>query len=283
MKEVDGLMNENKNMLSAEIYDETKKMVKSIYDSLGITNNLNQVFLDLVDMSGITAGVKAYQKLVSDMFVGTMTDVLTNNMGIVVKDILKDVWSSSAADKELIEGVKKLVPTISKLNESLYVNKQEEKTKDEKMDIPLPEYNELKDEMVELVTLSKRDTVSAVEKIKIWKREHPVQSFLIFQILLAIIINIISNYACDFIDGFIIKKAKIYQEPKSDSEVVINIDVEQNVIILDSVPYYYKVKIEDEQTDNQFIGYIYKSNIKTLSDVLCDQVQESMNILFEKK
>lgn len=54
------------------------------------------------------------------------------------------------------------------------------------------------------------------------------------------------------------KASNVYEEPKAFSSVVINVNVESEIIIIDSVPYYYQIVYTDPETGEEFKGYISK-------------------------
>ena len=69
-----------------------------------------------------------------------------------------------------------------------------------------------------------------------------------------------------------VKDSQVYQEPTSTSNVVYNVTVENNLTIIDDVPYYYKVEFPNPETGELVTGYIYKGN---LSEVTLDSTETS--------
>ena len=61
--------------------------------------------------------------------------------------------------------------------------------------------------------------------------------------------------------ALVAKDARVYEEPSSKSNVVVNVTVEQHVNIVNVVPYYYEVEITDPETGEVMTGYVYKGNI----------------------
>lgn len=93
-----------------------------------------------------------------------------------------------------------------------------------------------------------------------WKARHPMLADLYLSLFLPILCSIIVSLG-SMLGGTLNKDAKVYSEPTSASNVVVNLTVEQNVTIVGSVPYYYEVEFTDPETGEQFTGYIYKPNV----------------------
>ncbi|MBQ3069324.1 MAG: hypothetical protein IJD01_05205, partial [Clostridia bacterium] len=123
---------------------------------------------------------------------------------------------------------------------------------------------ELEESVQEIVTSSNSDEV-AKSKFLEWQNRHPVLAFLLIQIFLALLINIVSAPIGDFISGVLNKKSKLYNEPTSTSTIVFNVDINQNVIVVDEVPYYYEVVFVDAESGEENTGFIYKPNV-TIND-----------------
>ena len=58
------------------------------------------------------------------------------------------------------------------------------------------------------------------------------------------------------------KTSNVYEEPTTSSGVVINIHAESDIVIVDSIPYYYQVVYTDPETGEEFSGYISKKNVE---------------------
>jgi hypothetical protein len=58
------------------------------------------------------------------------------------------------------------------------------------------------------------------------------------------------------------RTSNVYEEPRASSSVVINVNVENEIIIIDSVPYYYQVVYTDPETGAEYTGYVSKKNVE---------------------
>lgn len=101
------------------------------------------------------------------------------------------------------------------------------------------------------------------EQIKSFSQTHPVIAWVLEKIFFAILIGIITNMAYSAI-GQALSPANVYDEPHSSSQVVYHIELNQNVIVVGDVPYYYEVEIKDESTGRCYTGYVSKRSISLM-------------------
>jgi hypothetical protein len=60
------------------------------------------------------------------------------------------------------------------------------------------------------------------------------------------------------------RNAYVREQPSSASTVINNINVNQQVFIVDSVPYYYRIRYRDIETREMVEGYLYKNVAKPI-------------------
>lgn len=96
-----------------------------------------------------------------------------------------------------------------------------------------------------------------------WVRERPENAMLFWQTLCQIIqtLFIVLTFAVTTWPARAVKDSQVYEEPKSTSNVVYNLTVENNVTVIGDVPYYYEVEFVNPETGEQMIGYVYKANL----------------------
>ena len=83
-------------------------------------------------------------------------------------------------------------------------------------------------------------------------------------VLLTIVANIIYailNSSWSALIAYANKDTRVYDEPSATSNVVYNINIEQNVTVIGDAKYYYEVEIPDPVTGETVIGYVYKGNL----------------------
>ncbi len=98
------------------------------------------------------------------------------------------------------------------------------------------------------------------EQIKSFSQTHPVIAWVLEKIFFAILIGIITNIASSAI-GQALSPANVYEEPNSSSQIVYHIELNQNVVVVGDVPYYYEVEIQDEPSGCRYAGYVSKRSI----------------------
>jgi len=96
-----------------------------------------------------------------------------------------------------------------------------------------------------------------------WVRERPENAMLFWQTLCQIIqtLFIVLTFAVTTWPARAVKDAQVYEEPKSTSNVVYNLTVENNVTVIGDAPYYYEVEFVNPETGEQMVGYVYKANL----------------------
>lgn len=101
------------------------------------------------------------------------------------------------------------------------------------------------------------------EQIKSFSQTHPVIAWVLEKIFFAILIGIITNIASSAI-GQALSPANVYEEPNSSSQIVYHIELNQNVVVVGDVPYYYEVEIQDESSGCCYAGYVSKRSISLM-------------------
>lgn len=101
------------------------------------------------------------------------------------------------------------------------------------------------------------------EKIKNFSQTHPVIAWVLEKIFLAILLGIITNMVSSAI-GQALFPANVYEEPRSSSPIVCRIELNQNVVIVGDVPYFYEVEIQNESPEHRYIGYVSKRSISLM-------------------
>ena len=101
------------------------------------------------------------------------------------------------------------------------------------------------------------------EQIKRFSQTHPVIAWVLEKIFFAILIGIITNIASSAI-GKALSPANVYEEPNSSSQIVYHIELNQNVVVVGDVPYYYEVEIQDESSGCCYADYVSKWSISLM-------------------
>lgn len=111
-------------------------------------------------------------------------------------------------------------------------------------------------------TLSNPTQMQTIAKSKYlqWKDKHPGFAALFLEILFPFLLMLIP-LGVTLLQARPARNANVYEEPKSTSNVVYNVTVENNLIVVGDVPYFYEIILTDPVTGNEITGYIYKGNV----------------------
>ena len=99
------------------------------------------------------------------------------------------------------------------------------------------------------------------ERIDGFTKEHPVWAYIIKSIFIALILGIIQDTASTYI-GRLINSAHVYEEPSSMSQTIYHIEQHQDILIINTVPYYYQIEIKDPSSEQVISGYVSKRSVQ---------------------
>ena len=117
---------------------------------------------------------------------------------------------------------------------------------------------------------SAKDGVAVVEgKFKELNEKYPLLVQIILMIVSIILGQIFSQPAIT------ITNSNIYLEPVSNSTIIYQTTINQNINIIGDAPYYYNVQLVDPQTGDEYQGYIYKRNVSVDSPTTEDDTEAS--------
>ena len=116
------------------------------------------------------------------------------------------------------------------------------------------------DEVEEILLSGKNWEQRFAERIKEFSQTHPVIAWVLEKIFFAILISVAANIVYSAV-GQALFPAKVYEDPSPSSQVIYHMELNQNVIIVGEVPYYYEVVINDESSENCYTGYVSKRSI----------------------
>ena len=217
------------------------------------------------EISGITAALQSLQPCL-DSFSGA-----TENMAMLsrISELQISLQRMIPDYSQLLISAEKIIPQISKMptidwewmSSALQGNENKYDTV-EAQSIITPEIQKELDESVQQV-LSEASTDEAVKSRFIqWQKKNPVLAFIFLNIIIVILTNLVSSFAYDWISAKLNRTSNVYEEPRASSSVVINVNVENEIIIINSVPYYYQVVYTDPETGEEYTGYVSKKNVE---------------------
>lgn len=106
-----------------------------------------------------------------------------------------------------------------------------------------------------------------------WKERHPLLAD-IFLAIIGCILGCIIDLIPNCLPAATTKNSKVYESPSSNSSIVTNIDVNQNITVINEVPYYYETVFIDSKTGEEIKGFIYKPNV-TIQEVKPGNIENS--------
>ena len=234
-------------------------------------NNINRDFLNIQNMSGITTAVTSTQSALKTAIpINTTMDLLKSVSS--VQAILANVQLPKSVG--LIPTIEKILPAIDSTWEMPEINWKwlnqninsfrvfNESEIDEIISQGI--YEEIEESVQETI-ISGTSQKSIEAKYGEWKTRHPLLADLYLQ-LISLILAVLSGLIVNWLSGILIKPSNVYEEPKSTSNIVVNINVEQNVTIVNEVPYYYEILYIDPETCEEKTGYVYKNNIEIINN-----------------
>ena len=93
---------------------------------------------------------------------------------------------------------------------------------------------------------------------------HTLIAWVLTNVFLPILIGIIVNMVWSTI-GRTLSPANAYEEPNSSSQIVLyHIELNQNVVVVGDIPYYFEVEIQDESLGYRYAGYVSKRSISLM-------------------
>lgn len=278
----------NRNTLKFELADSFFKTPHSMEDitaSMKMWNNINKDssymqniwnvskgFSYMQNISGITtSAVAAMQSpLKMTMPIDTTQNLLKSVAGI--QTILANARLPKTVD--LISTIQKILPAIDNTwrmptIDWEWVTQNIDSVKDfdkSNLDEIITEdvYAEL-EESVQDAIISGDSQKNIEARYGEWKAKHPLLAD-IYLLLIPIILTVLFDLIGDFVNGVFSKPSKVYEEPKATSNIVVNVSGEQNVTIVNEVPYYYEILCTDPETGEEKTGYVYKNNIEIVND-----------------
>lgn len=216
------------------------------------------------DVSGATAALRAVQPYLSGISATTETAAMLSGLSELQTSLSRIIPDYS----KLFVSAERIIPQIPKIPtfnwewmSSVLQEHVGEYDDEEVQSIITPEIQEELDESVRQVLVETQTNDAVKAKYVQWQEKHPLLAILFLNIILAILVNFVSNFAYDWISAKLGKASNVYEEPKASSSVVINVNVESEIIIIDSVPYYYQIVYTDPETGEEFKGYIPKKNV----------------------
>ena len=278
----------SKNSWGFELPDsiwETQRIIRNMTSAFETWNRIGRDFSYMQNVTGAVAAVESYQSILKSIIpMDTATSLLASASSM--QSVLAGLQIPKTVD--LIPTMERILPIIDDawkmptidwnwMSETLSTY-GDDFNQDESGDLLTEEIREELDESIHEIMVSGDSEEVVKSKFLEWQNRHPVLAFVLIQILLAIIINIASGVIGDWVSGVLTKKSNMYEEATATSNVVINIDVDQNITVINEVPYYYEIIYTDPETGEERRGYVYKANVAIEQEEPIGEETECLNI-----
>ncbi len=247
-----------------EAWLKTQEVLKNMTPVISGLNVDTSRFSWQQDISGATAALRAMQPYLSGISAATETAAMLSGLSELQTSLSRIIPDYS----KLFISAERIIPQIPKVPtfnwewmSSVLQEHEGEYDEEEAQSIITPEIQEELDESVRQVLVETQTNEAVKAKFVQWQEKHPLLAIVFLNIILAILVNLVSNFAYDWISAKLGKASNVYEEPKASTSVVINVNVESEIIIIDSVPYYYQIVYTDPETGEEFRGYISKKNV----------------------
>lgn len=263
--------------LSESFFDK-QRFWENISHSLDTLNEISQKFSFPENLFGEYTAVSSYQTILSDICSNNAYEKLIKSM-TAMQSVLDDIQLPTSLDMTStiertllnIEASWK-IPSI----DWDWVAKTLKNYDFESAEAEDVLNDEIRVELNESVqeVLSAEDSQKNIEQqYGEWKEKHPLLADIFLAIIgciLGCIIDLITNCS----PAATTKNSKVYESPSSNSNIVTNINVNQNITVINEVPYYYETVFIDSKTGEEIKGFIYKPNV-TIHEVEPENIENS--------
>lgn len=211
-----------------------------------------QEIMAKIDTSGITAALRQYQVVMDAIAPMDLQVKLSERLHEWSRIMSKVTYQIEPLTEERIAELARLSSLAEKYTTTDIAEEDGALSEDEQRIVA--------NEVEEILLSGKNWEQRFAERIKEFSQTHPVIAWVLEKIFFAILISVAANIVYSAV-GQALFPAKVYEDPSPSSQVIYHMELNQNVIIVGEVPYYYEVVINDESSENCYTGYVSKRSI----------------------
>lgn len=262
-------------------YDDMSKTLNALSESLRISMksiDTSAVVAASRAMSESLASVAEFQRPIMDeSLLKVMSDIRPTMLAVeaVNLNLAKTMQSISSSIRptmdminenvamfdnnysEILRGFRELGCSLSSLAEQVYEESEEDACDDFNSD----------DEILEALQEQESDPVGFQERFANWtekrKKKYSIVRLLIIILLEIFVVPFLQDTVGKPVMSYIVSKVR--ELPNSSSEVIDELQEGGEGLIIEDVPYYYKVTYVDENGDARE-GYVAKKNLKIINE-----------------
>lgn len=254
-------------------YTALTKTITAVLDSPAIRdfNKVSRVFdnqsmaaiyrtqeiMAKIDTSGMTAALRQYQAVMDTIAPMDLQVKLSEQLHEWSRIMSKVTYQIEPLTEERVAELTRLSSLAEKYTTTDIAEEDGVLSEDEQKIVA--------DEMEEILLSGRNWEQRFAERIKELSQTHPVIAWVLEKIFFAILISVVANIVYSAV-GQALSPAKVYEDPSPSSQIIYHMELNQNVIIVGEVPYYYEVVINDDSSKNCYTGYVSKRSI-CLTDI----------------
>lgn len=261
-------MNANTNILRSILNPSMERYISQI-QQIGISNNVQQLlqadtalskvmekynfellstefnngyFDELINKLGIQSGLSSFEVLINNNLVQTLTDALD-------KANLTNIYSY----ENLLYGLQHVNDDLIDIVESVYCDEEESEG----------EGFETNEEIYEVMEEQINNPEGFQARVANWSEKKKKQYHIVYVILFLIYSISIEPYLQQYIGVPVMAwtVAHVRELPDMASEFIVDLKENIEAIIIENVPYYFKISFADENGDTKQ-GYVSKRSVK---------------------
>lgn len=260
----------SKNVCASEMPDP-EKIFKNLTSAFEISKKLNKSFAVANQLSGMYTAITEYQSVLRKIYSMHTPETIIKNI-TTVQSIFANVKIPTAVDwVATMEKVFPIIddkwkaPTIDWNWVSKTLDTYDDYERESVAELLTDDIRVEMDESIQETLATNISFKSIEQRYGEWKERHPLLADLYLQ-LIGFILGILGGVIASFIPATTNKNTNVYEAPTTTSNVVININIDQNVTVINEVPYYYEIIYTHPETGEEITGYIYKPSVSILQD-----------------
>lgn len=261
-----------------ESFFETQRFLKSISSSLDTLNKINQTFSVSQNLSAAYTAVASYQSILINVYSNNTFETLAKS-ATVMQSVLANIQVPTVVN--IIPTIESILPAIDAswkmptIDWDWMANTLENYDYEpaDVEDVLTDEIRAELNESAQEALLAKDSQKNIEQSYGKWKEKHPLLAD-IYLLIIGAILGLLFSFIQFPSPATTTKNSKVYEQPSSTSNIVVNINIDQDITVINEVPYYYEVIYTNPETKEEKQGYIYKANISIPTESTDESIEK---------